>query len=148
MTKHSLADFAVLTLRRSRFRGSGRTLRIIGEDLQWVALVEKVSHVDQVNIEVGIVFVPSPPKKRIDCRVLWSLDGFGGDQADEVARALVAVTDYTIEEREAIVGDAIMRMAAFVHDHPDIASVKQAYRQGQLAKAFLFADAKELLESP
>ena len=146
--KDELATSAIAGLQRRGFGGRGRTLRIIGADLQWVARVEKVAHVDQVNIEVGIVFVPSPPKKRIDCRVLWSLHDFGGDQADEVARALVAVTDYTIEEREAIVGDAIMRMAAFVHAHPDIASVKQAYRQGQLAKAFLFADAEKLLESP
>lgn len=145
--KHELSDYAIDELHRAAFRGRGRTLRVVGKDLQWIAQVEKVSHVDQVIVEVGIVLAPEPPKSRIDCRVLWSLDGFPGVESDEVARALLAVIDYTLEEREALVGDAISTMTAFVHDHPDIASVKVAYRQRRLVKAFLFSDARELLES-
>ena len=145
--KQELAAFAVTTLRSEGFSGRGVTLRVIGEGLQWVARVEKVGHVDQVNVEVGIVFHSRPLMKRNDCRVLWSLPDFVGVESDEVARALLPAADCTLEERKQLVGEAIVVMSRFVHAHRSIDQVKQAYADGQLAKAFVFKDARKLLES-
>lgn len=145
--KDELSSFAVEVLRKSGFAGRGRTLRVFGEDLQWVAQVEKVGHVDQVNVELGLVFRPAPPMKRNDCRVLWSLSDFAGAESDEVARALLGSADYTMGEREQLVGDAITTMSAYVNAHATIASIRDAYERGELDKAFLFKDARELLET-
>lgn len=119
---------------------------MIGEDLQWVARVEKVSHVDQVNVEVGIVFQSRPLMKRNDCRVLWSLPDFVGVESDEVARVLLPAPRHTLEECKQLVGEAIVVMSQFVHAHLNIDQIKKAYADGQLAKAFVFKDARELLE--
>ena len=144
--KQELAAFAVTTLRSEGFSGRGVTLRVIGEGLQWVARVEKVGHVDQVNVEVGIVFHSRPLMKRNDCRVLWSLPDFVGVESDEVARALLPPPHHTFEERKELVGEAIIVMSRFVHAHLNIDQIKEAYADGQLAKAFVFKDARELLE--
>lgn len=145
--KRELADFAVSALSRAGFSGRGATLRVIGEDLQWVARVEKVSHVDQVNIEIGIVFQSSPLAGRRDCRVLWSLSDFIGVESDDLARALLPKADYSLAEGESLVRDAIAHLADFVHAHTTLAQVASAYAEGQFAKAFMFEDARELLES-
>lgn len=144
--KDELSSFAIETLRRTGFAGRGRTIRVVGEDLQWVAQVEKVGHVDQVNIEIGLVFRPAPLMKRNDCRVLWSLPDFVGVESNEVARALLGSSDYEISQRQQIVGDAITTTAAYVRTHTTITSIRDAYERGELDKAFVFKDARELLE--
>lgn len=123
-------------------------MRMIGDDLQWVVRVEKVGHVDQINVEFGIVFRTAPLATRDDCRVLWSLPDLPGVEADDVARALVATGNGSLAEREELIGGAIALAADFVRAHRSTAQVRDAFARGRLKKAFVFRDARELLESP
>lgn len=145
--KQELSSFALDRLRHRGFSGRGGTLRVVGDDLQWMAQVEKIGHVDQLGIELGVVFATAPPANRTRCRVLWSLAGFPGVQSDEVARALVPTAALTLQEREGVVGDALEAASEFVHAHLTRADVAQAYREGRLSTAFVFPEAKDLLEA-
>lgn len=144
--KDELARFAVDRLRQHGFVGRGGTLRVVGSDLQWVARVERVGHVDQVIVELGLVLTPSPPAGRDDCRVLWSLAALVGG-SDEVARALVPIGDQTLAARAAVVGDALDRAAAVVQAHLSRTEVAAAWRAGRLPGAFVFPDARDVLQS-
>lgn len=145
--KDELARFALKRLRERGFSGRGATLRVIGSDLQWVAQVEKVGHVDQVNVELGIVFATEPPGNRVQCRVLWSLANVPGVESDDVARAFMPTAGYSLEEREGLVGDALDTAAEFVQAHLSRDDLATAYREGNFGRAFVFKEAKDLLEA-
>jgi hypothetical protein len=147
--KSAVAGIVADALERGGLKGRRSTWRLRGDDVQWVATVDRVPHLPQVHVIVGLDLDVNSTSGANYCPVVTSAARLARSQGLdplELDWALNGSTPMELPERREVIEATIERVVALLQSLRSASAVREAYASGDVELGFVRPDARAFLE--
>lgn len=135
------------SLKAAGLRGRGAVWRVKGSEVQWVVHIDDLPNSNRLGVDIGLELHPTTtPRRPTDCPILLHLENVPVARSFAVVESLDLNSNLQADQRRHQLEDVTRALARYLADHLTLDAVRSAYRDGDLASAFIRKEARAFLE--